>query len=59
MIIELENKEKSRGEIQGNGVDMNKYQELVQMIQQKQMEIQGLQQDFQKGNNNQEIINHY
>ena len=51
MMIELENKEKSRGDVQGGGVDVNKYQELVHVIEQKEMEIQALQEDFNNRGN--------
>ena len=58
MILELENKERSRGEVQG-GVDVQKYHELVHMIEQKEGETQALQEDFKNRGNNQEVINHY
>ena len=61
MIMELQQENKALGDhYQQGNVDRSKFQELAGLIQQKEMEIQALQQDYKnKSSSNQGSISQY
>lgn len=59
MIIELENQNRMLGEKFSSTVDRSKFEELAAMIDQKEREIQVLQNDFKSRSSSQGTIHQY
>ena len=60
MIVQLENENKMLNENQHHmGVDQGKIEELARLIEQKEMEIQALQQDFKIKSSSKDVVAQY
>lgn len=59
MIIELENQNRMLSEKFSSTVDRSKFEELASMVDQKEKEIQALQNDFKSRSSSQGTLNQY